>query len=400
MIQIKKLLFLLTLISASYSNAILLEMTILENKGENGKPHYVYCLSDCHAEYASHHALRLLTSRSSEFPPFDIDEVSNRKLILDTLLKYKMADKSVEQADILREYACSLPANQVLLINEDIYNYDGPDKKQIEGLQKALPGSLLPRVTQRFKQSKLPVVNAEFRYLLTGKPIVSDDDWKELAEDFFTAHKAIEKQVSASTAPEEFVTYSRRMLEIAQQQFHAGRQARNYDRGICSGMLNAKLLHLFWDHRNTQHIFLHFGHNHIMHVIPHLEKVGYKVIFSNGRNSLEKIASMTENVAQKLLSDESFDDLLELPFFCGIDVKKGFDDFVKKQSAQPPSNPERKQDEKSSSSLQSMAIACGNCGKSQPNMPFCTQCKKIWYCKKECQIQHWKEHKNVCAGLK
>ena len=26
----------------------------------------------------------------------------------------------------------------------------------------------------------------------------------------------------------------------------------------------------------------------------------------------------------------------------------------------------------------------------------CSRCKTVWYCSRECQVQHWKQHKKVC----
>jgi predicted Zn-ribbon and HTH transcriptional regulator len=38
---------------------------------------------------------------------------------------------------------------------------------------------------------------------------------------------------------------------------------------------------------------------------------------------------------------------------------------------------------------------CANCGKDATNR--CSRCKSEWYCSKECQIQRWKLHKELCA---
>ena len=39
---------------------------------------------------------------------------------------------------------------------------------------------------------------------------------------------------------------------------------------------------------------------------------------------------------------------------------------------------------------------CHNCGTKSDKLKKCTRCGKTWYCGKECQIKHWKEHKTVC----
>ena len=41
------------------------------------------------------------------------------------------------------------------------------------------------------------------------------------------------------------------------------------------------------------------------------------------------------------------------------------------------------------------AVSCGNCGKSESHM-VCSGCKKIRYCGRDCQKEHWKVHKKTC----
>jgi predicted Zn-ribbon and HTH transcriptional regulator len=40
---------------------------------------------------------------------------------------------------------------------------------------------------------------------------------------------------------------------------------------------------------------------------------------------------------------------------------------------------------------------CSGCGKDATNR--CSRCKSEWYCSKECQIQRWKLHKELCSTL-
>jgi len=40
---------------------------------------------------------------------------------------------------------------------------------------------------------------------------------------------------------------------------------------------------------------------------------------------------------------------------------------------------------------------CGNCQKEASKR--CSKCKQEFYCTRECQVQHWKEHKKVCKPL-
>ena len=39
---------------------------------------------------------------------------------------------------------------------------------------------------------------------------------------------------------------------------------------------------------------------------------------------------------------------------------------------------------------------CGQCGEKKKERKKCTGCYHIWYCNKECQHQHWEEHKHEC----
>ena len=40
---------------------------------------------------------------------------------------------------------------------------------------------------------------------------------------------------------------------------------------------------------------------------------------------------------------------------------------------------------------------CGKCGKLATQR--CSRCKTEWYCGRECQVQAWKSHKDVCDIL-
>jgi tetratricopeptide (TPR) repeat protein len=39
---------------------------------------------------------------------------------------------------------------------------------------------------------------------------------------------------------------------------------------------------------------------------------------------------------------------------------------------------------------------CNQCGKIKEKMEWCTGCRRVWYCDKECQLQHWATHKPLC----
>ena len=43
---------------------------------------------------------------------------------------------------------------------------------------------------------------------------------------------------------------------------------------------------------------------------------------------------------------------------------------------------------------------CSSCGKKSNTLKKCMACKCVWYCDKECQNKHWKEHKKECKPIK
>jgi len=43
---------------------------------------------------------------------------------------------------------------------------------------------------------------------------------------------------------------------------------------------------------------------------------------------------------------------------------------------------------------------CSACGKNSDALQKCRACKCVWYCDKDCQNRHWKEHKKECKPIK
>ena len=43
---------------------------------------------------------------------------------------------------------------------------------------------------------------------------------------------------------------------------------------------------------------------------------------------------------------------------------------------------------------------CSKCGKESDTLMKCRACKCVWYCDKDCQNRHWKEHKKECKQIK
>ena len=45
-------------------------------------------------------------------------------------------------------------------------------------------------------------------------------------------------------------------------------------------------------------------------------------------------------------------------------------------------------------------LLCSACGKKSDALMKCRACKCVWYCDKDCQNKHWKEHKKECRPIK
>ena len=43
---------------------------------------------------------------------------------------------------------------------------------------------------------------------------------------------------------------------------------------------------------------------------------------------------------------------------------------------------------------------CSACGKKSDSLLKCRSCKCVWYCDKDCQNRHWKEHRKECKRIK
>ena len=61
---------------------------------------------------------------------------------------------------------------------------------------------------------------------------------------------------------------------------------------------------------------------------------------------------------------------------------------------------ERTDDETTAENGTPAAKFCSTCGEKSDTLKKCTACKCIWYCDKECQNKHRKEHKKECRPIK
>ena len=43
---------------------------------------------------------------------------------------------------------------------------------------------------------------------------------------------------------------------------------------------------------------------------------------------------------------------------------------------------------------------CGTTGTITKRLKICGSCQRVYYCTKECQKQHWKQHKILCLNNK
>ena len=41
---------------------------------------------------------------------------------------------------------------------------------------------------------------------------------------------------------------------------------------------------------------------------------------------------------------------------------------------------------------------CFHCGKSGAKLRSCAQCRRAWYCGRDCQVADWKRHKQACRA--
>ena len=66
--------------------------------------------------------------------------------------------------------------------------------------------------------------------------------------------------------------------------------------------------------------------------------------------------------------------------------------------------PEKNEDaeEKGETTPATKLLLCSACGKEGDahTLKKCTACKCVWYCDKDCQNKHWKEHKKECRRIK
>jgi hypothetical protein len=63
----------------------------------------------------------------------------------------------------------------------------------------------------------------------------------------------------------------------------------------------------------------------------------------------------------------------------------------------------QKYSEEKEREMNEKVIACGGCNITQGEVKFqvCAACKKVYYCSKSCQRNHWKGgHKSQCAKLR
>ena len=61
---------------------------------------------------------------------------------------------------------------------------------------------------------------------------------------------------------------------------------------------------------------------------------------------------------------------------------------------------ERKDENNEGDQNEAPAKMCSACDKKSDTLMKCRACKCVWYCDKDCQNKHWKEHKKECRRIK
>lgn len=96
---------------------------------------------------------------------------------------------------------------------------------------------------------------------------------------------------------------------------------------------------------------------------------------------VEKELSLDERLERNRLDAEAKGDLIDL-------TKDNVEDAAAAAAATSPR------------SARSHGRVCAACGKTGPIKKMCAGCKRVEYCSKECQKEHWRRaHKRECVGL-
>ena len=66
----------------------------------------------------------------------------------------------------------------------------------------------------------------------------------------------------------------------------------------------------------------------------------------------------------------------------------------------PPAKRRRGKRDRDPNARKAAKKFCSACGKKSDTAKKCTACKCVWYCDKDCQNKHWKEHKKECKPIK
>jgi len=61
---------------------------------------------------------------------------------------------------------------------------------------------------------------------------------------------------------------------------------------------------------------------------------------------------------------------------------------------------DRKENETETTTKNGTSTMCSACETKSDALKKCTACKCVWYCDKDCQNKHWKEHKKECKLIK
>ncbi len=410
---------------------------------EDGKTYYLYCLSDRHGTALLKQASNLV----KYFPHLRPLVVEQQEPFIDAL-----NNCSKRQGDALSQFIRKLNPNSFLLIDEDMGSYTGDNPLFSKYAKEVRVSHFMAGIfdssaltTHLFEQCKWPIRNAECRFYneeLAKKKAIGGIGWDS---DYKNTVNQLTDEAEKLIAPETLKKFVGQCLADVKDEFVKwAMYPIPYNVPlVANGLVNARMTILIWQNRQTPHIFVSCGKDHVDHIVPELPHLGYEELFvvdnmleKETKPGLEDLANDREKVIHYHMKKLSPEFLQKN----GINLADAFNSFIQQEDLRLTSNTIQESKEKfielpdtplvksikllnkltpdveqlvsllnaltglkkSITSDQKLVetnnSACGNC-KAKDAPLRCTQCKSTNYCNKECQQAHWKTHKKTCKML-